>query len=98
MTTSPIAMNEQQLEQLIEEITRQIFCYLGDRQLCELRGLEIDEVVCPGCDQRCVETCPIKARQVMAAGAARLSAGLARAYAGQRLERHDVGGLRPRSS
>jgi deoxyribose-phosphate aldolase len=76
MTTSPIAMNEQQLEQLIEEITRQIFCYLGDRQLCELRGLEIDEVVCPGCDQRCVETCPIKARQVMAAGAARLSAGL----------------------
>ena len=62
MPSSSIAMNdglnEQQLEQLIEEITRQIFCYLGDRQLCELRGLEIDEVVCPGCDQRCVETCP----------------------------------------
>lgn len=69
-------MSEQQLEQLIESITREIFCYLGDRQLCELRGLEIDEIVCPGCDQRCVETCSDKARKVMAAGADRLSAGL----------------------
>jgi len=68
-------MNEQQMEQLIESITREVFCYLGDRQLCELRGLEIDEVVCPGCDQRCVETCTDKARKVMAAGAIRLSAG-----------------------
>ena len=68
-------MNDQQLEQLIEAITREIFCYLGDRQLCELRGLEIDEIVCPGCDQRCVETCAEKARRVMAAGASRLSAG-----------------------
>jgi deoxyribose-phosphate aldolase len=68
-------MNEQQLEQLIENITREVFCYLGDRQLCELRGLEIDEIVCPGCDQRCVETCTLKARRVMAAGASRLSAG-----------------------
>jgi deoxyribose-phosphate aldolase len=68
-------MTEQQLEQLIESITQEVFCYLGDRQLCDLRGLEIDEIVCPGCDQRCVETCADKARKVMAAGAARLSAG-----------------------
>lgn len=68
-------MTEQQMEQLIEAITQEIFCYLGDRQLCELRGLEIDELVCPGCDQRCVETCAEKARKVMAAGAARLTAG-----------------------
>ena len=45
-------LTEQQLEQLIEAITREVFCYLGDRQLCELRGLEIDELVCPGCDGR----------------------------------------------
>lgn len=69
-------MTEQQLEALIEAVTREVFCYLGDRQLCELRGLEIDELICPGCDQRCVETCADKARKVMAAGAARLSAGL----------------------
>jgi deoxyribose-phosphate aldolase len=70
-----LTLNQQQLEQLIEEITREIFCYLGERQLCELRGLEIDELVCPGCDHRCVETCALKARRVMAAGATRLSAG-----------------------
>ncbi len=68
-------LTEQQLEHLIEAITREIFCYLGDRQLCELRGLAIDEIVCPGCDQRCVESCAEKARRVMAAGATRLSAG-----------------------
>lgn len=68
-------LTEQQLEQLIEAITREVFCYLGDRQLCELRGLEIDELICPGCDGRCVETCAEKARRVMAAGADRLTAG-----------------------
>ncbi len=69
------ALSERELEQLIEAVTREIFCYLGDRQLCELRGLEIDEIICPGCDQRCVETCTEKARKVLAAGAARLTAG-----------------------
>jgi deoxyribose-phosphate aldolase len=68
-------MNEREIEQLIEAIAREIFCYLGDRQLCELRGLEIDEIVCPGCDHCCVEACADKARRVMEAGAARLSAG-----------------------
>jgi deoxyribose-phosphate aldolase len=68
-------LSERELEVLIEAITREVFCYLGDRQLCELRGLGIDEIVCPGCDQRCVETCGDKARSVLAAGAARLSAG-----------------------
>ncbi|MBI2955816.1 MAG: hypothetical protein HYY26_00755, partial [Acidobacteria bacterium] len=68
-------LTEQQVEQLIETITREIFCYLGDRQLCELRGLQIDEIVCPGCDSRCVETCAEKARRVLAAGADRLTAG-----------------------
>jgi len=70
-----VQLTEQQLEQLIEAITREVFCYLGDRQLCELRGLEIDELICPGCDGRCVETCADKARRVMAAGADRLTAG-----------------------
>jgi deoxyribose-phosphate aldolase len=68
-------LDDKQYEQLIEEITREIFNYLGDQQLAELRGLEIDELVCPGCDHRCVETCAIKARRVLEAGADRLSAG-----------------------
>ena len=68
-------MTEQELEILIEAVTREIFAYLGERPLGELRGLGIDELVCPGCDTRCVETCADKARKVVAAGACRLAAG-----------------------
>lgn len=90
--SSNTSMPSQQREQLIEAITREIFSYLGDRFArpgtpwgvadgtsgapTELRGLEIDEVVCPGCDGRCVETCHGKAHKVITAGAARLTAGL----------------------
>jgi deoxyribose-phosphate aldolase len=63
-------------EQLIEAVTREILCRLGDQQACILRGLEIDDAVCPGCDGHCVESCPQKSRRVVAAGAARLGAGL----------------------
>ena len=68
-------MTEQELEILVEAVTREIFAYLGERPLGELRGLGIDELVCPGCDTRCVETCADKARKVVAAGAFRLAAG-----------------------
>jgi len=68
-------MTEQELETLIEAVTREVFAYLAERPLGELRGLEIDELVCPGCDTRCVETCADKARKVVAAGACRLAAG-----------------------
>ena len=68
-------MTEQELEILVEAVTREIFAYLGERPLGELRGLGIDELVCPGCDTRCVETCADKARKVVAAGACRLAAG-----------------------
>ena len=75
---SPAAplLAEPEMERLIETITAEIFCYLGERQFCELRGLGIDELVCPGCDARCVESCADKARRVVAAGADRLSAGI----------------------
>jgi len=63
-------------EQLIEVVTREVLCRLGDQQACALRGLEIDDAVCPGCDGYCAESCPQKSRRVVAAGAARLGAGL----------------------
>ena len=63
-------------EQLIEAVAREILCRLGDQQACALRGLEIDESVCPGCDGRCAESCPVKSRRMLAAGAARLGASL----------------------
>lgn len=63
-------------EQLIEAVAREILCRLGDQEACALRGLEIDETVCPGCDGRCAESCPAKSRRLLAAGAARLGASL----------------------
>jgi deoxyribose-phosphate aldolase len=63
-------------EQLIEAVAREILCRLGDQEACALRGLEIDETVCPGCDGHCAESCPAKSRRVLAAGAARLGSSL----------------------
>jgi deoxyribose-phosphate aldolase len=63
-------------EQLIEAAAREILCRLGNQEACALRGLEIDETVCPGCDGRCAESCPAKSRRMLAAGAARLGASL----------------------
>jgi deoxyribose-phosphate aldolase len=62
-------------EKLIEAVAREVLCRLGDQQACALRGLEIDDLVCPGCDGRCAESCPEKSRRLVAAGAARLGAG-----------------------
>jgi deoxyribose-phosphate aldolase len=61
---------------LIEAVAREVLCRLGDQQACALRGLEVDDTVCPGCDGHCAESCPLKSRRVVAAGAARLGAGL----------------------
>lgn len=73
---SPLSLDEQQLEALIEEVARQIFCYLGDRQLCDIRGINIDGAVCPGCHGSCADGCAEKTREVVAAGADRVSATL----------------------
>lgn len=72
----PPGLDQQQFEALIEEITQQIFCYLGDRQLCEIRGVDIEGAVCPGCHGSCADGCEEKTRAVVAAGADRVSATL----------------------
>ena len=70
------SMDEKQLELLIEEVARQIFCYLGDRQLCEIRGIDIEGAVCPGCHGSCADGCADKTRAVVEAGADRVTATL----------------------
>ncbi len=70
-------MDQQQLEQIIQSITEEILGYLGSSQSNELCGLEIDSLICPGCDQRCAERCARKTRKVVEAGATRISAGAA---------------------
>jgi deoxyribose-phosphate aldolase len=37
-------------------------------------GLNIPDVVCPGCTQRCPQTCERKSKEILAAGAERISA------------------------
>ena len=68
-------MEQQQLEQLVQAVTEEILGYLGAAKGSALTGLELDEVVCPGCDQNCVEKCARKTRKVIDAGADRISAG-----------------------
>lgn len=72
-------MDPQQLEHVIQAITEEILGYIGtDRDRCaDLCGLEIDSLICPGCDQRCAEKCARKTRKVVEAGADRISAGAA---------------------
>jgi deoxyribose-phosphate aldolase len=64
-----------QLEQLVRTITEEVLSYLGAAGGVNLAGLEIDDVICPGCDQQCVEKCARKTRKVIDAGADRISAG-----------------------
>jgi deoxyribose-phosphate aldolase len=68
-------VDQQQLEQFIQAVTEEILGYLGAPKGEGLTGLEIDELVCPGCDQRCAERCARKTRKVVDAGASRISAG-----------------------
>jgi len=68
-------LDPQQLEKLIQAITEEILGYLGAEKCADLCGLEIDALICPGCDERCAERCARKTRKVVDAGAARISAG-----------------------
>ncbi len=68
-------VDQQQLEQVIRAVAEEIIEYLGGEKSADLCGLEIDELVCPGCDQRCAERCARKTRKLVDAGAARISAG-----------------------
>jgi len=70
-------VDQQQLEKVIQTITEEILGYLGNEKCPDLCGLEIDELVCPGCDERCAEKCARKTRKVVEAGASRISAGAA---------------------
>jgi deoxyribose-phosphate aldolase len=70
-------VDQKQLAQLIQAITEEIVSYLGGPKSAApgLCGLDIDELVCPGCDQQCAEKCERKTRAVIGAGADRISAG-----------------------
>jgi len=75
MSAGALVLEQQQLEQLVQAVTQEILGYLGGPEAPSLAGLQLDDVVCPGCDQNCVEKCARKTRKVIDAGADRISAG-----------------------
>jgi deoxyribose-phosphate aldolase len=66
-------MQQHELEQLIRTIAEEVLDYLGAGGTAPA-GAETEEAPCTDCDQRCIERCARRAKQVMAAGADRLSA------------------------
>lgn len=72
-------MTEAELDQLVAQIGEEILARVSSTpQLQQPRkggeGLGIPDLVCPGCTQRCAQTCAAKSKTILAAGAARLSA------------------------
>jgi deoxyribose-phosphate aldolase len=68
-------LSPQQLEQLVQAVTEEILGYLGGARPGTISCADLDDVVCPGCQQCCVEKCERKTRRVIDAGADRISAG-----------------------
>ncbi|MGB6429540.1 MAG: deoxyribose-phosphate aldolase [Candidatus Acidiferrales bacterium] len=68
-------MDSNDLERLVHAVADEVLRYLGATPGSGLAGLELDDVICPDCDQNCVEKCARKTRRVVDAGAARISAG-----------------------
>ncbi|MEZ5399262.1 MAG: deoxyribose-phosphate aldolase [Bryobacteraceae bacterium] len=67
-------MTGQELDQLVAAIGDALLARMGTARPARGEGLEIGAAVCPGCTQRCVETCLGKSRAIVAAGADRMSA------------------------
>jgi deoxyribose-phosphate aldolase len=64
----------QQLNALVRLISQEILRYLGAPMEAP-PGCEIEDLICAGCEQCCIERCAAKTQRVIAAGADRISAG-----------------------
>jgi deoxyribose-phosphate aldolase len=72
-------LDPSELEQLVAEIGEELLARAGIRADGKAtpskgEGLNIPDLVCPGCVQRCPQTCAAKTRDIVAAGADRVSA------------------------
>jgi deoxyribose-phosphate aldolase len=67
-----------QLDQLVAQIGEEILARVGRSAPApepkKGEGLNLPDQVCPGCVQRCVQTCARNAKEIIAAGADRVSA------------------------
>jgi deoxyribose-phosphate aldolase len=63
-----------ELDQLVAQIGEEILARIGGPRSGKGEGLNIPDLVCPGCTQRCAQTCAVKTREIVQAGADRVSA------------------------
>ena len=69
-------MTQSELERLVAQIGEEILARVGRLDGAPARqaeGLNLPGQVCPGCVQRCAQTCSRNTRQILAAGADRVS-------------------------
>jgi deoxyribose-phosphate aldolase len=69
-------VNAEELDRLVAQIGEEILARASGLRVPAKQGegLNIPELVCPGCTQRCPQTCAKKSKEILAAGADRLSA------------------------
>jgi deoxyribose-phosphate aldolase len=67
-------MSPAELDRLVVEIGEQILARLDMPRAVKGEGLNIPDLVCPGCVQRCAQTCHKKTAEIVSAGADRVSA------------------------
>ena len=67
-------MTPTELDQLVAEIGEEILNRIGGPRFSKAEGLNIPDLVCPGCKGRCPQTCSKKTSEIVAAGADRVSA------------------------
>jgi deoxyribose-phosphate aldolase len=70
-------MTGAELDELVAQIGEEILAQLGATGTAPKKkgeGLNLPDAVCPGCVQRCVQTCAANTRRVIDAGADRVSA------------------------
>jgi deoxyribose-phosphate aldolase len=70
-------VNSSELDQLVARIGEELLARVspaGAALLPRGEGLNLPDQVCPGCTQRCVQTCARNTREIIAAGASRVSA------------------------
>jgi len=67
-------MSPAELDQLVAQIGDEILARLNVPKAVKGEGLNISDLVCPDCVQRCPQTCAKKTGEIVAAGADRVSA------------------------
>ena len=69
-------MTQTELDSLVAQIGEELLARVGPNGAAPKKGegLNLPDQVCPGCVQRCVQTCARNTKEIIAAGASRVSA------------------------